>query len=131
MLSRRSHSASSWRCRCCSLRQNAVRPVAEIVLGRLGVVGRYQALACGDEVEHGKPAPDIFLLAAERLGVAPALCLALEDSAAGCAAAAAAGMRVGVVPTELTSHGAWACAYRRYASLDDVAADLEALLGAP
>lgn len=104
------------------------RPVAEIVLGQLGVTGRYQALACGDEVEHGKPAPDIFLRAAARLGVAPAACLALEDSAAGCAAAAAAGMRVVVVPTEMTRDGAFACAYAHYPSLGAVAADLEALL---
>lgn len=104
------------------------RPVAEIVLGQLGVTGRYQALACGDEVEHGKPAPDIFLRAAARLGVAPAACLALEDSAAGCAAAAAAGMRVVVVPTEMTHDGAFACAYAHYPSLGAVAADLEALL---
>ena len=55
--------------------------MAEIVLGKLGVVGRYAALAAGDEVAHGKPAPDIFLLAAARLGAPAAACLALEDSA--------------------------------------------------
>jgi len=104
------------------------RPVAEIVLGKLGVVGRYAALACGDEVEHGKPAPDIFLLAAARLGVAPAACLALEDSAAGCIAAVAAGMRVVAVPTELTHDETFAGAHARYPSLAAVATDLEALL---
>lgn len=111
------------------------RQVAEIVLGRLGVAGRYRALACGDEVENGKPAPDIFLLAAERVGAAPAACLALEDSAAGCAAAAAAGMRVVVVGEsamaagEETGFGSFTCAHRRYPSLAEVAADLDALLG--
>jgi HAD superfamily hydrolase (TIGR01509 family) len=104
------------------------RPVAEIVLGKLGVSGRYDALACGDEVANGKPAPDIFLLAAARLGVEPAACLALEDSAAGCAAAATAGMRVAAVPTELTRDEPFACAYRRYSSLAEVAADLAPLL---
>lgn len=104
------------------------RAVAEIVLGKLGITGRYRALACGDEVVHGKPAPDIFLLAAARVGAPPAACLALEDSAAGCAAAAAAGMRVAAVPTELTRGETFACAYRRYPSLAAVAADLEALL---
>jgi len=104
------------------------RPVAEVVLGKLGVTGRYDALACGDEVARGKPAPDIFLLAAERLGVAPAACLVLEDSAAGCAAAAAAGMRVIAVPTELTRHEAFVCARAIYPSLEEVAADLEELL---
>jgi HAD superfamily hydrolase (TIGR01509 family) len=104
------------------------RHVAEIVLGKLGVVGRYGALAAGDEVAHGKPAPDIFLLAAARLGAPPAACLALEDSAAGCAAAAAAGMRVVAVPSEQADPEAFAGAYRRYASLSAVAADLEALM---
>lgn len=104
------------------------RPVAEIILDKLGLVGRYRALACGDEVEHGKPAPDIFLLAAARLGAEPAACLALEDSAAGCASAAAAGMCVVIVPTDLTRAESFACAYRRYTSLGGVAADLEVLL---
>lgn len=104
------------------------RRVAEIVLGKLGVTSRYRALACGDEVHHGKPAPDIFLLAAQRLGVSPAACLALEDSATGCAAAAAAGMRVVAVPTELTRGERFACAYRRYGSLAEVAGELDRLL---
>jgi len=106
------------------------RPVAEIILGKLGLTGRYHALACGDEVAHGKPAPDIFLLAAARLNVAPETCLALEDSVAGCMAAAAAGMRVVVVPTELTRGETFLCAHRRYPSLAEVAADLEELLAA-
>lgn len=104
------------------------RPVAEIVLGKLGVTERVQALACGDEVANGKPAPDIFLLAAARLGVKPAACLALEDSAAGCAAAAAAGARVVAVPTELTCHEPFTCAHAIYPSLVEVATDLETLL---
>ena len=103
---------------------------AEIILGKLGLTGRYHALACGDEVADGKPAPDIFLLAAARLNVAPEACLALEDSVAGCMAAAAAGMRVVVVPTELTHGETFLCAHRRYPSLVEVAADLEELLAA-
>lgn len=111
------------------------RPVAEIVLGKLNLTGRYGALACGGEVAHGKPAPDIFLLAAERLGVPPNLCLALEDSAAGCVAAAAAGMRVVVVgmtiqleSSEPTRDEAFPCAYRRYSSLVEVAVELSDII---
>lgn len=104
------------------------RPVAAIVLAKLGVTGRYRALACGDEVARGKPAPDIFLLAAQRLSVLPAACLALEDSATGCAAAAAAGMRVIAVPTELTRDEAFTCAYQRCGSLVEVAEGLDQLL---
>ncbi len=108
------------------------RTVAEIVLGKVGVVGRYHALACGDEVAHGKPAPDIFLLAAARLGVAPAACLALEDSAAGCAAATAAGMRVAAVGeaavADASGESPFAVAYRRYPTLHEVVVELEQLL---
>lgn len=104
------------------------RPVAEIVLDKLGVTGRYRALACGDEVAHGKPAPDIFLLAADRLGVPPEACLALEDTATGCAAAASAGMRVIAVPTELSRDEVFTCAYQLLDSLVEVAERLEWLL---
>jgi HAD superfamily hydrolase (TIGR01509 family) len=60
--------------------------------------GGFLAIVTGDEVVHGKPAPDIFLLAAERLGVNPADCLALEDSELGVAAAASAGMKTIMIP---------------------------------
>jgi mannitol-1-/sugar-/sorbitol-6-phosphatase len=56
-----------------------------------------------DEVERGKPAPDAYLLAAERLGVDPARCVVLEDAPAGVAAGKAAGMSVWAVAT---THGA-------------------------
>lgn len=51
-------------------------------------------LVTDDDVERGKPAPDCYLLAAARLGVPPAGCLVVEDSGAGIAAGAAAGMKV-------------------------------------
>ncbi len=52
----------------------------------------FDALACGNDVTHKKPAPDLFLLAADRLGIAPADCLVIEDALSGIAAARAAGM---------------------------------------
>lgn len=58
----------------------------------------FDTMVCGDEVAQGKPAPDIFLTAAAKLGVAPAHCLVLEDSSAGIQAAHAAGMRAIWVP---------------------------------
>ena len=54
--------------------------------------------ASGAEVENGKPAPDVFLLAAERLGVKPEECLVLEDSKAGVIAGNSAGAKVIMVP---------------------------------
>jgi sugar-phosphatase len=56
-------------------------------------------LVTADQVAHGKPAPDPFLLAAERLGVDPAGCLVLEDAPSGIAAGRAAGMTVWAVTT--------------------------------
>ncbi len=60
---------------------------------------------CGrDHVERVKPAPDLFLLAAERLDVAPAACLVIEDSPNGVLAARGAGMRCVAVPNPVTRH---------------------------
>lgn len=67
-------------------------------LTKAGILDRFEVLACGDEVENGKPAPDIFLLAAKRLNLRPDECIVLEDSENGVRAAYAAGIRVIVVP---------------------------------
>ena len=61
-------------------------------LDKVALASRLHALVGGDEVARGKPAPDIFLAAAARLGVAPAECAVLEDSDAGALGAIAAGM---------------------------------------
>jgi HAD superfamily hydrolase (TIGR01509 family) len=61
-------------------------------LERAGIRERFTILACGDEISRGKPAPDIFLLAAKRLGRPPASCIGFEDSPAGLQALAAAGI---------------------------------------
>ena len=57
----------------------------------------FDAFVGGDEVEHGKPAPDVYLEAARRLGVSPSDCIAIEDAEHGAAAAIAAGMRAVMV----------------------------------
>jgi HAD superfamily hydrolase (TIGR01509 family) len=59
-------------------------------LEKAGLAGRFGVMVCGDEVERGKPAPDIFLRAAGFLGASPGECLGLEDSPAGLRALAAA-----------------------------------------
>ena len=69
---------------------------AMLCLGRLA--NRFDTIVTGDEVKHGKPAPDIFLLAAHRLSLSPQQCLALEDSEPGALAALAANMSVIIVP---------------------------------
>jgi HAD superfamily hydrolase (TIGR01509 family) len=57
-----------------------------------GILERFSVVTCGDEVERGKPAPDIFLLAAKRLGKEPAECVGFEDSPAGLLALRDAGI---------------------------------------
>lgn len=62
----------------------------------------FDAIAAGDEVAAKKPAPDVYLLALQRLGLPPADCIAVEDSVPGLAAARAAGLRVLVTPSVYT-----------------------------
>ena len=69
---------------------SSVRERLDHTLARAGLA--FEVSIAGDEVEHGKPAPDMFLLAAQRLGVAPARCVVVEDSVPGVAAGKAAGM---------------------------------------
>jgi sugar-phosphatase len=81
-----------------ALASSSPRRLVEAVLARFGVRERFDAVVTGDCVAHPKPAPDIFLEAARRLGVPPQGCVVLEDSLAGVRAAQAAGMRVIAVP---------------------------------
>lgn len=82
---------------------------------------RFEVLTTGDEVPRGKPAPDIFLLCAERLKATPRECVVLEDSEAGIRAAHAAGMRAIMVPDLVEpTEEIRALAWRVCGSLDDV-----------
>jgi HAD superfamily hydrolase (TIGR01509 family) len=74
------------------------RERALLKLARCGIDHYFGALATSSDVAHPKPAPDIYLLAAKRLGVSPENCTALEDSEMGVRAAHAAGMTVIQVP---------------------------------
>ena len=69
-------------------------------LGEAGLLPFFQVVKGGDDVVHGKPAPDIFLLAAKQLGCDPAACYVLEDSPNGIRAAAAAGLHSIMIPDQ-------------------------------
>lgn len=71
----------------------------ELCLQSSGLAPYFPVKACGDEVQNGKPAPDIYQLACDRLGVDPAQCLAIEDTAHGVTSAAALAMKVVWVTT--------------------------------
>ena len=64
-----------------------------MILSRMNIDKYFDSVTSGEDVEHGKPAPDVFLLAAERLGVLPEECTVVEDSGLGVIAAKSAGMR--------------------------------------
>jgi HAD superfamily hydrolase (TIGR01509 family) len=87
-----------------ALATSSFRGHAEVSLAEAALMGRFDVEVTGDEVEHGKPAPDLFLLAAERLGVSPESCVVFEDAPAGLLAAARAGMRRVWVPNAHTRH---------------------------
>lgn len=80
------------------LASSSPRVLIDVVLDRTGLAPLFQATVSTEEVARGKPAPDGYLLAAERLGVDPAGCAAVEDSSNGLRSAHAAGMRVIAVP---------------------------------
>ena len=83
----------------------ATSTVREEAMARMGLLfPRMHTAAFGDDVANGKPAPDIYLLAVERLGVPADRCLALEDSLPGVEAAERAGLTVIMVPDLVPSH---------------------------
>jgi HAD superfamily hydrolase (TIGR01509 family) len=81
-----------------ALASSSNRPLIDAVLEAAGLTARFRATVSSEEVPRGKPAPDVFLEAARRLGAAPERCAAIEDSSNGLRAAHAAGMRVIAVP---------------------------------
>ncbi|MCL4814433.1 MAG: HAD family phosphatase [Vicinamibacteraceae bacterium] len=81
---------------------SAPRENVEHTLRELGLAHLLPYVARGDEVPHGKPAPDVFLAAARRIGVPPALCVAFEDAPMGIAAARRAGMQTCGLTTSFT-----------------------------
>src|SRR5262249_18337402 len=80
------------------LASSSNREVIDAVLAAGGIASLFTATVSSEEVGRGKPAPDVYLEAARRLGVAPAECTAVEDSHNGIRAAKSAGMRCVAIP---------------------------------
>jgi HAD superfamily hydrolase (TIGR01509 family) len=81
-----------------SLASSSNRPVIDAALELMGVVDLFRTTVSSEEVARGKPAPEVYLETARRLGVAPENAVAIEDSANGIRSAKAAGMRVIAIP---------------------------------
>jgi len=79
------------------------RRVVEANVAAVGVTDHLHTVCGRDDVAEGKPAPDLYLLAAQQLGVAPSDCLAIEDTESGLAAAKAAGLTAIVWPNEFNA----------------------------
>ncbi len=108
---------------------SSTRTTAHRLLDAAGVRQRFEIIIGGDDVAHGKPAPDLFLLAAEHLGVAPSDCVVLEDSGAGIRAAHRAGMTSILVPDlQPPADDVRELAYRVCASLHEAQTVLVELL---
>ena len=92
-------------------------------LAALEILDAFDAIVTAAEVPRGKPAPDIFLKVADRVGVRPTDCVVLEDSPPGCEAALAAGMSVVVCPSVVTRNLEFPAAARRVKSLLELTVD--------
>ncbi len=98
------------------------REVIDAVLARAGIAPLFQATISSEEVARGKPAPDVYLEAARRLGVDATACVAIEDSRNGIRSAHDAGMRVIAIPNPHYPPDADALAFANdlVASLDEL-----------
>lgn len=87
------------------------RNQVEIMLRGLEIANFFKVVVSGSDVQRPKPAPDVYILALERLGVAKPACFAVEDSATGVASARAAGLKVVAVPNRYTREQDLTAAY--------------------
>ena len=85
-----------------AIASGGTRDIVQRSLELAGIHSLFRAVITADDVVHGKPAPDIFLLAARLLGVEPTRCLVFEDAEPGIKAALAAGMQVVRVPSRVS-----------------------------
>ncbi|MGJ8724185.1 MAG: HAD family hydrolase [Roseibacillus sp.] len=94
--------AKSWRGKVpMAIATGGSRMVAERTLQILGLSDLFDEVVTADDVKVGKPDPEVFLLAAERIGVDPTKCVAFEDAAPGIVSAQLAGMQVVAVPVPM------------------------------
>lgn len=82
-----------------ALATSSRRPKVDLIMAQLGFINYFDAIVSGDEVERSKPAPDIFIRAAEKLQMPPADCIVIEDAVNGVTAANKAGMKCVAITT--------------------------------
>jgi HAD superfamily hydrolase (TIGR01509 family) len=115
-----------------ALASSSYRDAVDAVLQRLDIGRYFQAIVSGVDVARVKPAPDIFLAAAQAVGASPSQCVVLEDAEKGVLAAHDAGMACIAVPNEHTRSHDFSKATRICASLNEITlALLDALISPP
>jgi len=93
-------------------------------LEKLVFAGHFETVVCRGDAPQIKPAPDLYLEAANRLGLQPSDCLVIEDSLNGMQAAKAAGMCVWIVPNRVTAGLDFSAADRTFSSMSELAAEV-------
>ncbi len=111
-----------------AIASNAFTGYVDTALTGLKLSPYFSARVGADKVARPKPAPDVYLSAAQALGVDPSRCMAVEDSRVGMQAASTAGMRVIAVPDRRAHPGPFPEAWREYGSLLELDKDLDILL---
>lgn len=111
------------------LATSSYREAAETVLNRLGIAHYFATVTTGSEVTRAKPAPDIFLLAAHKVGASTMECVVVEDAEKGIVAAYQAGMPSIAVPNRYTRHHDFSRATLICASLKEITPELIGKLG--
>ena len=106
---------------------SATLPTIKLVMEVLSIGDYFLKLCSGDQVKNGKPAPDIFLMAAQQIAVAPENCLVIEDTLNGLKAGKAAGMFCVSIPCAATAHQDHSIADLGLASIDQL--PVEAIFG--
>ena len=94
-------------------------------LEKLALADHFETVVCRGDAPQIKPAPDLYLEAAKRLGLRPADCLVIEDSLNGMKAAKAAGMTVWIVPNRVTAGLDFSGADQTFAALTEVGVALQ------
>ncbi len=112
-----------------AIASSSIRQWVEACLERIGLLDAFPQLTTGDEVTHGKPDPEIYTIAAGRLGLPPSGILVFEDAPAGIRAAKAAGMTCWAVRTEYTRDLDLPGPDREFETLTSV--DLADIVGVP
>jgi HAD superfamily hydrolase (TIGR01509 family) len=111
-----------------SASRSTLAPILRHSLGA-ALVRQFDVLVCGRDVDHKKPAPDLYLLALARLELAPGDCVAIEDSQSGLAAARAAGIATVVTTNDNTAHEDFAGAHLVVDTLGEPGAPCAVLQG--